>query len=63
MKDIEKKCKPVYVAKDNRGIYLRHWFGHCVVSFKDCLNFYQNLPLEEKLGTKIYDLKEYFKEG
>lgn len=59
--DIENSCQPIKTFENNRGNFLQHWFKHCVVSFQKTLDFYHNLPLKEKLGLKIYDLKDYFK--
>jgi hypothetical protein len=56
---IEKRCKPVYIAHDTRGLYLSHWLeGGGELS--KTLKFYHKTPFHEKFGIKIYDLTQFF---
>jgi hypothetical protein len=57
--DIEKKCRPIYIAFDNRGLYLCHWLEGGSKVLKT-LNFFKDIPYEDKFGIKIYDLSDYF---
>lgn len=60
LRDITKKCRPIYVAFDNRGLYLHHWLELGGGNLSKTLNFFKNIPYHEKFGIRIYDLNDYF---
>lgn len=59
LKEIEYKVKPIFVAKDNRGLYFQFWFEHCLVSFSKTLSFFKNVDKKDISEVRVYCLKDF----
>lgn len=58
--EIESKTKPIFTAKDNRGLHFQFWFEHCLVSFSKTLSFFKNIDKKDISEVRVYHLKDFF---